>query len=78
MAEIEENGEHPCFVGKAPCGCYRFAMVNDEHTQAEDFSEMARMVKAGWKIEIKPVKFVWDGGLNFNCGHIQAKACGKP
>ena len=64
MVAVSEKEKESCFVGKAQCGHYRYACVVSMAIP-EDFEQMAQMVRDGFTIEVKPVQFVWDGGLNF-------------
>ena len=68
----DESVEKSCYVGKAPCGCYLYAMVV-EHADAGEFREMAKMVRKGFTIETKTVQWVRDGGLNFDCPNRKRK-----
>jgi hypothetical protein len=66
---VTDGGETLAFVGKKPCGCYCYAAVIGEHLDADIFEELADLMRGGMKIEIKPVQWVRDGGLNFDCPH---------
>ena len=65
----EDSAKALCYIGKAPCGCYLYAAVNDGEDKKGLARDIARMVRAGWTIETKTVQWVRDGGLNFNCPH---------
>jgi hypothetical protein len=68
----DDSDNAMCYVGLAPCGCYKYAAVDmPEIPEAKKLmaKDIARMIKDGWTIERKTVQWVRDGGLNFHCPH---------
>lgn len=67
-----ERSQAMCYVGKAPCGCYLYASVIDPDIKDSTADDISKLIKGGWTIEQKPVQWVRDGGLNFDCPHRKA------
>lgn len=65
MAESKIPAEVFCYVGRAPCGHYRYACVDDPQLCDTMIEDISKMLKAGWIIERKPVSWVQAGGLDF-------------
>jgi hypothetical protein len=61
--------EPMCYVGKAPCGCYLFASVDNPERAKENAKEIGKLIRAGWTIEKQTCQWVRDGNLNFDCPH---------
>jgi hypothetical protein len=56
-----------CYVGFLPCGC-PVAAVSCALSRRDLAKEIAKMVRAGYRVEPKPSQWVRDGNLTF-CVH---------
>lgn len=63
---MSDDGQHPCWVAKGPCGHYYYAAVVEPITAAETGKKIAQIQRrAGHTVELKTVQFVRDGGLKW-------------
>ena len=71
-----EGAEVPTLVGRAPCGCARYAAVlRGSLEQIADVVREARALeRKGWVFEERTVGWVRHGGLNFDCPHQRKRA----
>jgi hypothetical protein len=69
----DKSADAMCYVGKAPCGCYRYAAVIEAVPRVDMAKDIQKMIGAGFTIEQKTVQWVRDGGLNFDCPHGKTK-----
>jgi hypothetical protein len=65
--------QQPCLVAKKPCGCFVAAAGLDQPMNLEEITEFYREVGDRAVIEFRPVSFVRNGGLNFQCTHKEKR-----
>lgn len=61
--------QHPCMVAKKPCGCFVAAAGLDHSLNLEEITSFYREVSPYATVEFRPISFVRNGGLNFQCRH---------
>jgi hypothetical protein len=71
MPEDTFNNEmQPCVVARKKCGCYVAALVISNPDRFDELPEFRREAEEyGATLEIRPVRFVRNGGLTFDCKH---------
>jgi hypothetical protein len=63
------------YIGRAPCGCIRFATVDEPRHAKDNAKEIAKVIKAGYTVERVTVEFVrsnWGPGCE-QCDPKKAK-----
>lgn len=65
---MRDDSEAMCYVGKAPCGHYKYACVDSPDMAGSMAKDIAKLIRSGWTVERKPVQWVRDGNLTHcNC-----------
>lgn len=55
-----ERAATPAYIGRAPCGCIRFACVDEPVHAKDNAKEIAKLIRDGWTVERVTVQFVRD------------------
>ena len=66
----------PTYIGRLPCGCVAFAVIDDPTRLDDVATEVATAIRAGLTIEVQDVSFVrahWGPGCA-QCRKPKAKA----
>ena len=61
----------PCYIGRKPCGCIVFAIIDNPDHKHDVAKELGRCVRAGLAIERVTAEYVRTAAWGCNCG----KAC---
>lgn len=65
-----KGSDRPIMVARKKCGCYVAALVIDNMDRIEEIDDFRKECDEwGATLEVRPVRFVHNGGLSFDCKH---------
>lgn len=73
----DQHGEPRCYVGIWPaCDCIRFVTTDEPEQEKDNAKKVARLIRAGYRVENITVKEFKEGRRKFGCK--DKNACPNP